>query len=57
MMGYMANPDLGAEHVKEIDAKNNDAIDSEGWLHSGDKGAMDARGGWVGGWAGVCVCA
>mmetsp|Transcript_49195 Transcript_49195/g.72149 ORF Transcript_49195/g.72149 Transcript_49195/m.72149 type:complete len:764 (-) Transcript_49195:375-2666(-) len=44
MMGYMANPDLGAEHVKEIDAKNNDAIDSEGWLHSGDKGAMDARG-------------
>lgn len=44
MMGYLANPDLGADHVAEINKKSKEAIDSEGWLHSGDKGAMDARG-------------
>mmetsp|Transcript_57432 Transcript_57432/g.117566 ORF Transcript_57432/g.117566 Transcript_57432/m.117566 type:complete len:746 (+) Transcript_57432:56-2293(+) len=44
MMGYMANPDLGPEHVAEIEKKNADAIDSEGWLHSGDKGAMSDKG-------------
>jgi long-chain-fatty-acid--CoA ligase ACSBG len=44
MMGYMANPDLGAEHVEEIQKKTADAIDDQGWLHSGDKGAMDSRG-------------
>jgi len=44
MLGYMANPDLGQEHVDEINRKNAEAIDGEGWLHSGDKGCMDARG-------------
>lgn len=44
MMGYMANPDLGEEHVAAIKQKNADAIDDEGWLHSGDKGVMDTDG-------------
>jgi len=44
MLGYMANPDLGPEHVEEIKKKNNEAIDGEGWLHSGDKGQMIADG-------------
>mmetsp|Transcript_15004 Transcript_15004/g.29248 ORF Transcript_15004/g.29248 Transcript_15004/m.29248 type:complete len:782 (-) Transcript_15004:160-2505(-) len=44
MMGYLANPKLGPEHVAEIEAKNAEAIDSEGWLHSGDKGVMSNRG-------------
>jgi long-chain-fatty-acid--CoA ligase ACSBG len=44
MMGYLANPDLGAAHVEELNKKTHEAIDSEGWLHSGDKGMMTAAG-------------
>eukprot|EP00471_Norrisiella_sphaerica_P006630 CAMPEP_0184490810 /NCGR_PEP_ID=MMETSP0113_2-20130426/18933_1 /TAXON_ID=91329 /ORGANISM="Norrisiella sphaerica, Strain BC52" /LENGTH=770 /DNA_ID=CAMNT_0026874905 /DNA_START=48 /DNA_END=2360 /DNA_ORIENTATION=- len=44
MLGYMANPDLGTEHVEQIKKKNASAIDKSGWLHSGDKGAMSNEG-------------
>ncbi len=40
----MAQPDLGEEHMKEIKAKNEAAIDHQGWLHSGDKGCLSAEG-------------
>ena len=40
MAGYMANPDLGKAHVAEIQGKVDEAIDKNGWLHSGDKGCL-----------------
>jgi len=44
MMGYLASPDLGDAHLKEIEKKTGDAIDADGWLHSGDKGLKTVSG-------------
>mmetsp|Transcript_1620 Transcript_1620/g.3762 ORF Transcript_1620/g.3762 Transcript_1620/m.3762 type:complete len:754 (-) Transcript_1620:101-2362(-) len=43
MMGYLANPVLGEEHVEEMRAKNAESIDDSGFMHSGDKGNKDVR--------------
>lgn len=44
MMGYMACPDMGEEHRIEIEKKTSETVDSEGWLHSGDKGMITEKG-------------
>ena len=44
MMGYLAQPALGPDHVKEIESKTAATIDNEGWLHSGDKGIVTQAG-------------
>jgi len=44
MLGYLANPDMGEAHVAEIREKNAQAIDAEGWLHSGDMGCKGVNG-------------
>mmetsp|Transcript_14058 Transcript_14058/g.34825 ORF Transcript_14058/g.34825 Transcript_14058/m.34825 type:complete len:779 (+) Transcript_14058:115-2451(+) len=44
MMGYLANPDLGEEHLQEVKKKNAEAILPDGWMLSGDKACMDKDG-------------
>lgn len=43
MMGYLCNPKLGDAHVAEIKKKNEEAIDEDGFMHSGDKGSKDVN--------------
>ena len=43
-MGYLAQPELGLEHVAEIEKKTAGTIDKDGWLHSGDKGIVCESG-------------
>merc|ERR1712178_109371 len=43
-MGYLACSDMGAEHVQSIQKKTSEAIDKDGWLHSGDKGLKTKLG-------------
>ena len=36
MNGYLANPRFGEEHLAEIQKKNDEAVDAEGYMHSGE---------------------
>eukprot|EP00924_Labyrinthula_sp_SR-Ha-C_P013681 augustus_masked-scaffold_5-processed-gene-10.56-mRNA-1 protein AED:0.01 eAED:0.01 QI:0/-1/0/1/-1/1/1/0/746 len=40
MIGYLANPELGEEHVKTVERQTANTVDNEGWLHTGDKGCI-----------------
>ncbi|CAD7958959.1 unnamed protein product [Amoebophrya sp. A25] len=44
MMGYLANPDLGSDHVDEVKKKNEETFAPGGWIMSGDKACMDKNG-------------
>jgi long-chain-fatty-acid--CoA ligase ACSBG len=44
MMGYLANPKIGKAHLEEMKTKNEETIDAEGWLHTGDKATMNKQG-------------
>jgi long-chain-fatty-acid--CoA ligase ACSBG len=43
MTGYLCNPAIPG-NKEEIEKKNAETIDKEGWLHSGDKGCRGANG-------------
>jgi long-subunit acyl-CoA synthetase (AMP-forming) len=40
----MGNPEFGDDHMQEILKKTQDAIDKNGWMHSGDKGCENKDG-------------
>jgi len=44
MMGYLANPDMGPDHMAEIKGKNSDAFTEDGYIRSGDKGSRSVDG-------------